>query len=342
MSLVKRMAMRLVFEKEGEMMPADFYPEWPFVHYALPCLGTFFFELIEDESVEEKQLEWYLHFVHRLICSYQKNPRYPSAKYTPHLTNLEGKIFLLHKAEQIRSAISRAVFGSDKEENIFTRDGFSKFLQPWTEICSRPGKTAIRASLCFFFYRVDAVLRKCLPEDFFLPPAPRPAISGAITLCRMVAATAFSGQGYKDESFESLSAFLKVVFKNHLRANHNNLLHLKPKMDLMLEKMDAEAQELTEAQLLHLILYLSLNTLNNNNLSKKPKKPKHKEKLELCMDQVEKAFWGYMDGDLWRLKQCFSVCLGQNENCKVTAKKNMLEHYLQIIAIPSYSSQFFN
>jgi len=303
-SLVLKMAKRLLYEKGGEKLPPDFYSEWTFVQFVLPCFGASFLELQEDASVDVEKKKWFLYFIHRLLCSYQKNPRYPNDKYKPHLVHREGFVFTAHKPQQITSILSRAIFGSN-DQNLITRDFFSKFLFPLTHFCARKEAAATRESLHFFFFRLEAVLRRCLSPEFFLEPGPDP-VKSATTLCRMVAATAFRSRCYKDEpDFENLPTLLKVVFKNHLAVNKNTWLH-KTKTN----KMQTEAQTMSEKQLLQLIFYLCFKTPHFKETLKKQAKSREMER-ELSLDLVEKAFWSYLEADAWRIKQIFSTWMSR-------------------------------
>jgi len=297
------MAMHYLYEKEGENLPADFYPEWPFVQFVLPCFGASFLELANGNRVPEVKKKWFLHFIHRLLCSYQKKLRYPNDKCKPLLTNQEGPVFMVHKAEQVKSALSRAIFGNKRDENIITKGFFSKFLFPLTLFSCRDKKEISRESLKFFFYRIEDVLRSCLSPEFFLEPGSNP-VKSATTLCRMVAATAFRSQGYKDgQNFEDLPSLLWAVFVNHVKAKGNSRL---PKM----KTIQNEANDLNKIQLLQLIFYLCYNTTHfNKNLKLQPEK--HEKERDLSIDLVEKAFWNYLEADAWRVKQIFSTFMRQ-------------------------------
>jgi len=297
------MAKQHLYDKNGENLPADFYREWPFVQYVLPCFGASFLGLANGNKVSEEKKKWFLHFIHRLLCSYQKTLRYPNNKFKPPLTNQEGPIFMIHKAEQIKSALSRAIFGHKKDDKIISKGFFDQFLFPLTLFCCRSKKDIIRESLKFFFYRIEDVLRKCLPPEFFLEPGSNP-VKSATTLCRMVAATAFRSQGYKDgQNFEDLPSLLWAVFVNHAKANGNSCL---PKM----KTIRTEAKIFNKIQLLQLIFYLCYNTPHfNKNLKLQPEK--HETELDLSMDVVEKAFWNYLEADAWRVKQIFSTWMRQ-------------------------------
>jgi len=216
---------------------------------------------------------------------------------------------MLHKAEQIKSILSRAIFGTNKEENIITRDFFSKFLLPLTQFCSRNDIPTTRKSLCFFFYRIEAVLRRCLGAEFFLEPNLNP-VKSATALCRMVAASSFRSQGYKEcaENVKDLPSLLRVAFENHVKAHRDSLQNMKSKMSKLLIELEAEAKCLTEKQLLQLILHLCLNTPHLRN-KPKFKNSRFTEEQDLAFDPTEKAFWNFLDGDLWKLMQYFSVLL---------------------------------
>jgi len=302
--LVLKMAKCHLYEKKGENYPINLYPEWPFVQYVLPCFGASFLELEEDKTVDVEKKKWFLHFIHRLLCSYQKNPRYPSDKYIPHLVKQEGLIFMVHKAEQIKSFLSRAIFGTKKEENIITRDFFAKFLLPLTEFCSNKDGPSTRESLCFFLYRLEGVLKKCLSPEFFSEPAVSP-VKKVTLLCRMMATAAFSRQGYEEDvNFKDLPSLLKVVFEKHIAVNLDSWLQKTKTKKLLIE-----AKAMTEKQLLQLIFYLCFKTPYFKNLKKN--KENRKTEQDMSLDEVEKAFWVYLEGDAWKVKQIFSTWMAQ-------------------------------
>jgi len=262
----------------------------------------YFYKLVEeDQTVLAKNKKWFLNFINVVLESYEKYPRYSGSTFMSHMAKYDPRIFQLHKVEQVCNTLSLAIYGSDKNnKNNFVKNTYEEYLVKRVlqgrNDPSNDGRD--RRSLWLLLHRLEASLKICLSVEELKGPIENP-IRSASSLCRMLAASSLTDYGFADRRLYSIpSRLLAGILEAQNKRNGD---------EYSLQQVKEESNKLTEQQIMLLSFYLSIDSA-----SCKVQKLKKPPKKHSCLDDVEEAFWCYLDKDVWRLKQYITSWLGRN------------------------------
>jgi len=304
------------------------YHECQFVQYIMPCLVASFLDVANDPSFKQKKKKVFLQFIHELLKSFEESKNFDAysdtlllSQKSPYTMGLPNNAAVLYwQTKGIAEKLSESVCGL-KSGNPSTDAIWTKFLQISVQYIQHEKFYSVHGGrgnferwtgkLFRLLARMQAALRNVLsPKGQAEPPLDK--LFKAYTFCRILKTNMLGAlKRFLLEEEYIVTTLLEEVAKRIfiLKGGPFASLACTQETNKADPQITAALAKMSVQEILGQAIYCCTQVFTPTFTKQFPDyylTPFH-------LDPSEVAFYSYLKGDIWKVKQILSIWLNDDE-----------------------------